>query len=132
MASSSVTGSVAERSPASVGRAFLDAIVTGDTGTIEALLDREARWWVQGWGEQGRDPFVASLKATIARASVRAMKILSVTCEDDRVAIEALGSFAFAEGEYCNSYVYLLRIRDGRIVDGREYLDTRTAARFFG
>lgn len=79
-----------------------------------------------------RAQFLEAVAGTIRRASVRVMKVQSLTAQDDRVAAEALGSFAFAEGEYCNSYVYLLTMADGLILRGREYMDTQVAARFFG
>lgn len=131
MASSSVIALATDREPAKAGLAFLDAIVTGDVATIDTLLAPHARWWAQGWGWLERDAFVSSLTGTITRASIRGMKILSVTSEEDRVAIEALGSFTFPQGEYRNTYLYLLRVSGGRIVEGREFLDTREAARFF-
>jgi ketosteroid isomerase-like protein len=59
------------------------------------------------------------------------MKILFVTAEEDRVAVAAEGRFGFAEGDYCNTYHYLFTISDGRVIAGREYLDTVVATRFF-
>jgi ketosteroid isomerase-like protein len=110
---------------------FLEAIVSGDISRIEALLDPAANWWVQGWGMIERDAFLESLLRTIARSSGRKMSILSVTAEGDRVAVAAEGEFLLPEGAYCNSYHYLFTIADGRVILGREYLDTRIAARFF-
>lgn len=111
---------------------FLAAIAAGDLGRIDALLHPEASWWIQGWGTQPRARFLASLSATIARAGSRSMEIVAVTAEADRVAVAAEGAFAFPEGTYANSYHYLFTLRDGQIRDGREYLDTRVAAAFFG
>ena len=49
----------------------------------------------------------------------------------DVVAVAAQGEFLFPEGAYRNSYHYLFTIAGGRIVSGREYLDTQIAARFY-
>jgi ketosteroid isomerase-like protein len=115
-----------------VALGFLAAIEAGDIARCEALLDPAARWCVQGHGSFAAADFLASLAQTIARAATRTIAIGLVTAEDDRVAVQAEGDFAFAEGAYRNSYHYLFRIAGGRIVAGYEYLDTMVAARFFG
>lgn len=115
-----------------VALGFLDAIVAGDIAACARLLHEDATWWVQGWGEQPAATFLASLGETIARSTSRSMTIGLTTAEDDRVAVQAWGEFRFAEGVYANSYHYLFRIADGRIVAGHEYLDTAIAGRFFG
>jgi uncharacterized protein len=125
----SASGSLESNKAIAVG--FLQAIVAGDVARIEALIDSKATWWVQGWGTLDRNSFVASLRGTIDRSSVRKMEILYATAEEDRVAIAAQGEFLFAEGAYCNSYHYLFTVANGRLIAGREYMDTRIAARFF-
>ena len=128
----SIMAMLEDRSPARIGLAFLDAIVRGDLPMLDALLAPAATWWVQGWGVLDRAALMAGLGGTIARSSSRAMKITRTTAEADRVAIEAQGAFTFAEGVYANSYVYIIVTdRDGRISEGREYLDTAVAARFY-
>lgn len=118
--------------PTQVGHAFLDAIVAGDLDALDALLAPTATWWVQGWGMLERDALLRGLSGTIGRSSERAVTILRTTVEGDRAAIEAEGRFSFAEGPYCNSYVYIFTIdAAGRIAEGKEYLDTAVAARFY-
>jgi ketosteroid isomerase-like protein len=115
-----------------IAAAFLAAIATGDMETIERLLHPQLRWWVQGFGEFDRTRFVASLRATIARSSERSMHIGGITAEGDRVAVEAVGRFQLSATVYSNTYHYLFVICDGLIRTGKEYLDTREAARVFG
>jgi ketosteroid isomerase-like protein len=110
---------------------LLEAIVAGDISRIESLIDPAANWWVQGWGALDRTSFVASLLRTIARSSERKMDILYATAEEDRVAIAAEGEFLFPEGAYCNSYHFLFTVANGRVIGGREYMDTKIASRFF-
>jgi len=110
---------------------FLDAIVGGDIDRCAALLHPDAAWWVQGWGNNSGANFLHSLSLTIARSSSRVFRIGLVTAQDDRVAVQAEGIFAFAEGAYANSYHYLFEIVDRRIRKGYEYLDTQIAAAFF-
>jgi len=110
---------------------FFDAIVEGDAVALDSLLHPQARWWVQGWGDLSRSAFLDSLGQTIRRARTRVFTVLTLTAEDDRVAVEAKSSFEFPEGTYQNTYHFLFRISGGRIVEGKEYLDTMVAARFF-
>lgn len=119
--------------PAQIGHEFLNAIVAGDLGALDTLLAPNATWWVQGWGILDRNALLQGLAGTIERSSGRALTVHRTTAEADRVAIEAEGRFSFAEGLYCNSYVYIFMIDAlGRIVEGKEYLDTAIAARFYG
>lgn len=115
-----------------VGRSFFRALVAGDLAALDALLAPTATWWVQGWGMLSRDALLKGLAGTIARSSERSLTICRTTMQGDRVAIEAEGRFDFAEGPYCNSYVYILATdAQGRIAEGKEYLDTAVAARFY-
>ena len=131
MKSGQQTTADAARANKAIAIGLVEAIVAGDVARIEALIDPAASWWVQGWGALDRASFVTSLLRTIARSSARKMDILYATAEEDRVAIAAQGEFLFPEGAYCNSYHYLFTVADGRVVAGREYLDTAIAARFF-
>ena len=57
------------------------------------------------------------------------LTITGVTAEGDRVAVEMNANGVSATGEkYENEYHDLLEIRGGKIVAGREYLDTAHAA----
>lgn len=54
-----------------------------------------------------------------------AFTIKTLTAEEDRVAIEASSRGVHASGKpYENEYHFLLRIRSGKIVELKEYLDT--------
>jgi ketosteroid isomerase-like protein len=54
--------------------------------------------------------------------------IRTLTAEDDRVAIEAECDGVHVSGTpYRNQYHFLMRIRDGAIVEFKEYLDTQLA-----
>jgi ketosteroid isomerase-like protein len=118
--------------PTQTGPSFLEAIAAGDLATLDAMLAPTATWWVQGWGELDRNALLQGLANTIRRSNERMLTISRMTVEGDRIAIEAEGRFSFAEGLYCNSYVYIFVIdRLGRIVEGREYLDTAVAAQFY-
>jgi ketosteroid isomerase-like protein len=53
-----------------------------------------------------------------------------MTAENERVAVEVNGEAIHASGEpYNNQYHFLLVIKNGKIVELKEYMDTQLAAR---
>ena len=57
------------------------------------------------------------------------MTIKRLTAEADRVAIEAESHGTHVSGKtYKNLYHSLMRVKDGKIVEWREYMDTMLAA----
>ncbi len=105
---------------------YLQAVRDGDLATLEALQHPEVKWWVLGVGEFGREAFLESVRTTLLAAERRSITVISMTGEEDRVAFEATSEMVFADRTYRNAYHNLLTIRDGLIVAGREYMDTRT------
>src|SRR3546814_20882325 len=71
-------------------------------------------------------------RSGLLAAEKRSLEIISMTAEGDRVAYEAKGEMVFPDRVYSNSYHNLLVIRDGLIVEGREYMDTMAVAKAFG
>lgn len=51
--------------------------------------------------------------------------IKAMTAEDDRVAVEAESEGMHVSGKlYSNQYHFLFRLRDGKVVELKEYMDT--------
>src|SRR3546814_15366407 len=71
-----------------------------------------------------RETFNAMTRSGLLAAEKRSLEIISMTAEGDRVAYEAKGEMVFPDRVYSNSYHNLLVIRDGLIVEGREYMET--------
>jgi ketosteroid isomerase-like protein len=116
-----------------VVRRYMQAVVDGDLQTLEALQHPDVRWWVIGFGEMDRAAFLEGAKALLLSAEKRSLTITGMTAEGDRVAFEATGEMVFANGKvYANSYHNLYVVRDGVIVEGREYMDPRAVAAAFG
>lgn len=101
-----------------------------DGGDMLALLAEDAMWFVPGdWALAGSYD-----KEGIAKVFERVgalfgeplqLTILNMTAEEDRVAVEAISHCAFKDGgSYDNRYHYLFRLRDGLIVEAKEYFDT--------
>lgn len=115
-----------------LARRYMQAVVNGDIDTVEALQHPDATWWILGFGTLDRKSFTDSVRGLI-NAEKRDITITSLTAEEDRVAVQAEGEITFAGGKvYRNSYHNLLVIRDGLIVEGREYMDPRAAEKAFG
>lgn len=111
-----------------VARRYMQAVVEGDIDTIAALQHPDVEWWVLGFGTLDRETFINAVRQQLLAAESRHLDIITMTAEGDRVAIEARGEMVFPGKVYRNEYHNLLVIRDGRIVEGREYMDTRLAA----
>jgi ketosteroid isomerase-like protein len=115
-----------------VARRYMQAVVDGDAETIESLQHPDATWWILGYGDMSRADFIASVKNGLLTAGKRHVEIITLTAEGDRVAVEAVSEMTFPDRIYRNEYHNLLVIRDGQIVEGRDYMDTRLAAAAFG
>ncbi|MFG2276096.1 nuclear transport factor 2 family protein [Streptomyces chartreusis] len=124
-----------------VALSLLDAFTEGNVDRIVSLLADDATWWAAGSipGVSG-----SRTKAEVATA-VAGMADLSVTgtlpttihrtiAQGDLVAIEASTDARFTNGRaYQNQYMFLIRVRDGEIVEVKEYMDTELArATFLG
>jgi ketosteroid isomerase-like protein len=110
-----------------VTRRFVEAVSRGEMDTIQALQHPECKWWVLGRGDLSRELFNSLVHGGILRSLSRTIVITAMTAEGDRVAYEAWSEMVFPDCVYRNSYHNLLVIRDGLIVEGREYMDTMAA-----
>jgi ketosteroid isomerase-like protein len=114
-----------------VARSYMRAVEEGDIATIEALQHSDCTWWILGHGDMSRGDFIASVKAGLLSAERRTAEVVGITAEGDRVAVEVRGEMVFPDRVYRNEYHNLLIIRDGQIVAGKEYMDTRAVAEAF-
>ena len=103
------------------GRPFNDAMAEDFTWIIEGSTS-----WSRTW--RGRDAVRRDLlKPLFAQFATpcrnRAERILA---DEDMVVVQARGEAATRTGKrYDNSYCYVIRMRDGKMAELREYLDTR-------
>jgi uncharacterized protein len=111
-------------------RRYLEAVEAGDADTCDALHARDATWWVLGGGEMSREIFIDAVRGMVAGTSYRKVTIHSMIAESDKVAVEIESEMHFGENIYRNLYHDLFVIRDGLIVHGREYLDTKVVSEF--
>jgi ketosteroid isomerase-like protein len=115
-----------------VARRYMQAVVDGDMAAIEALQHPDCTWWILGFGDMTRAAFLASVRDGLLTAHKRVADIVGITAEGDRVAVEVRGEMTFPTTVYRNEYHNLLIVRDGLIVSGKEYMNTRAAAAAFG
>jgi ketosteroid isomerase-like protein len=109
---------------------WFQALVSGDAEIAVSRIADDFRYFLPGtmpasgwWDKQG---FLDSAKMfSGVLAGPITMRIGDVTAEDDRVWIEAESEAPLATGgTYNNTYVIALRIRDGKIVEMKEFSDT--------
>jgi uncharacterized protein len=108
---------------------------------MDAVLDGladDGRWWVLGGSYFGqslaKDQFRKQLKAlATAVPNGLNLKISRVIAEGDNVVVEAEGNGATSGGKvYNNHYVWVLTLRNGKVQEGKEYMDTLHVLETFG
>jgi uncharacterized protein len=115
-----------------VVRDYMQAVADGDIDRIRELQHPDIEWWILGHGTMDRDMFTDQVRVGLLTAKQRRIEITGLTAEDDRVAVQAESEMIFPDGRvYRNFYHNLLVIRDGRIVAGSEYMDTRAVEAAF-
>lgn len=112
------------------------------SGNVPALLDAmadDSSWWVSGrlegmsgrYGKATFGPLVEGAKA-IYRDGVLRITPSSMIAEGDRVAVEAEGYAQLTDGRVYNpQYHFLVTVRDGKVWEVREYMDTLHAKDIF-
>ena len=120
-------------------RSYFDAVDRGDMQTITDLLHDEASFWVPPSLPDGVDFRGKAMVLKLFTESVGlydpssglSVQIHTLTADEDRVAAELQirGKAAAGGAPYENWYHFLFRIRDGRIVEIREHLDSLYAFR---
>ncbi|WP_068072423.1 nuclear transport factor 2 family protein [Novosphingobium lentum] len=123
-----------------VVRRYFDAVNSTQPDRVMALLAddfhfkamlREPDWL---GGEMGREKFSSAMVAmSDLMTSPIQMQIVSMTAEDDRVAVEATSYGPMKAGPaYANSYHFVFRVRDEKIFEVLEYSCSYHAAQIFG
>ena len=113
-----------------IAREFFDAVGRGDAKAMMELYAEDATCWTAGTLPfSGRHTLaeMAPIMEQILGAFPEGLSftLKTLTAEDDRVAIEAESFGRHASGlTYNNQYHFLMRIRDGRVHELKEYLDT--------
>ncbi len=116
-----------------LARQMIDALTRADVEWVKKNYADDFQIWVIGSlpfsGTADKAGAVAGMPAVLdlfpkgLRFEIQAM-----TAEGDRVAIEATSrGTTFRGDEYRQTYHFLMRARDGKIVEWKEYMDTEHA-----
>ena len=117
-----------------ITRDFFEALSTGSNKYLDFYTDDSIIWTAGNnsiGGTRTKKEVVAFAENILsAFPSGITFNITGITAEDERVAVEIRGKAIHASGEtYNNQYHFLLRIKDGKILELKEYMDTQLAAK---
>lgn len=120
-----------------VAKKFLAAICVGDFDTVRQLMPEDGTWWLPKHmtvsGTYKRDDFITLATETFKDAAgPLELKFTAITAEDDRVCLEMDSFLDLADGrKYRNEYHMLLVVRNGKVISGREHMNTRHFIKIF-
>jgi ketosteroid isomerase-like protein len=113
-----------------LAREFFDAMSNSDVAAIvdayaeDGRLHTMGRTLISGVFDKSQITQGASQVFNAFPEGIR-FTINEITAEGDRVAVEAESFAIHASGKpYSNTYHFLMRYRDGKLVDFKEYMDT--------
>jgi hypothetical protein len=117
-----------------ITKEFFRALSTGSDQYLDFYTNESIIWTAGGnaIGGTRTKKEVVSFAQNILSAFPTGItfNITGLTAEDERVAVEISGEAIHASGEtYNNQYHFLLRIKDGKILELKEYMDTQLAAK---
>ena len=113
---------------------FFNSLSSGTEGYLDFYTD-DSTIWTAGdnaiGGTRSKEEIVEFAQGILAAfPDGITFNITGMTAEDDRVAVEVSGESIHASGQpYNNKYHFLLIIRDGKIIQLKEYMDTQLAAK---
>ena len=114
---------------------MLDALSRADLDWVRANYAEDLTLWTAGSlpfsGSRGKAAALEGMPQILGLfpEGLR-FEITALTAEGERVAIEATSRGTTFRGDlYEQEYHFLLRARDGKVVEFREYMDTELARR---
>jgi len=110
-----------------LAQAYLDAVTAGELP--DELLTDDMTAWLTGRGTVSKAEYQGAIRmlAAMCKTPVQ-FTVDAITTEADRVLIEARSSALLIDDEaYANTYVFSLRVRDGRIAWIAEHYDAIVA-----
>jgi ketosteroid isomerase-like protein len=127
------------RSAKHVVQRYLDALVGGDVDTVRDSFAEDAEWLIYGdlpiagpWHGRDRivDDFLQAVGGALFEPGSQSFAFPTLIGEGDTVALEwRVRARTAAGADYVNAYCGIFVVRDGRIREVREYLDSGYAAR---
>jgi len=117
-----------------ITKEFFEALSNGSDKYLDFYTDESIIWTAgnNAIGGTRTKEEVVSFAQNILSAFPTGItfNIKGMTAEDERVAVEINGEAMHASGAtYNNQYHFLLIIKDGKILELKEYMDTQLAAK---
>ena len=118
---------------------FFEIFSSGDVTSLLNAMTDDGSWWVSGRlaGMSGRydkktfGPLVEGAKG-LYKSGKLSITPISMIAEGNKVAVEAEGFAQLINGKvYQPHYHFLITIRDAKIFEVREYMDTQHAKDIF-
>ncbi len=119
--------------------AFLGASIRHDAIALASMMTDDATYWVQGKshlfpyaGEKTKEEICRYFATPSVFKGGLALRVGSMTAEDDRIAVETEVDGVAPNGKrYNNTFHYLFVLREGKIARVKEYFDSYHAAEIF-
>jgi uncharacterized protein len=117
---------------------YLGALQASDGEKMASLLASDLRYWVSPGsafsGTHDKASILALLPAIFdAQAGPTKLTYREITAQDDRVSVVADGTMPLkAGGSYDQTYHWLFKFRDDKIVEILEYIDILAVWKAFG
>ena len=109
-------------------KSFFESLSSGTNAYLDYYTD-ESEIWTAGQNAIGGRRTKAEVES-FADGILSRFEITSMIAEDDRVAAEVKGDAVHASGQvYQNEYHFLVRLKDNKIIELKEYMDTQLAAK---
>lgn len=109
---------------------FFNDITSGNIESAFALVSENARWWVPGnlpfSGTKTKSEYLKIVNMiTRGFPTGFSLKVTDLIAEGDKVAAEVVSEGRHINGKnYNNHYHFLFRIKEGKFVEVKEYMDT--------
>ena len=121
-------------------RTAFEALGNSDARPLYDLMRDDFAWIIEGQSRfsrryEGKETVKRDLLTPLfeAFATPYRFTIDEIIAEGDRVVVLGRGAVQTKTGkDYNNSYCFVLRLEDGKLVELREYLDTALVERVFG
>jgi hypothetical protein len=115
-------------------RSFFETLSTGDLERLRPLLHKDATWRVMSRGIPGAgvhtgrdfiiDQFLAPVRGLFEPGDPK-VDIDTIIGKGNLVAVETKGRGRLKNGkDYNNLYAWMIEIKDGKIYELREYMDS--------
>ena len=113
---------------------FFEALSSGSQAYLDFYNDESIIWTAgeNAIGGTRTKKEIVDFAQGILSAFPNGIKfnITGITAENERVAVEVSGEAVHASGKpYNNKYHFLLTIKNGKILELKEYMDTQMAAK---